>query len=90
MATISIDGKDYEIQNAVADIIESQRLCIVQLETQTEGLQALVRDYAGQIKQLKAENTRMKQRLESIECGECAKNIYDCNCLDIIALDEQV
>ena len=39
MAIISIDGKDYKIQNAVADIFEAQRVDIKQLEVHWEECQ---------------------------------------------------
>ena len=42
------------------------------------------------IGELEAENERLKRRAESIECAECGKNNYNCDCLDMIALDEQV
>ena len=33
---------------------------------------------------------RLKRRAESIECAECGKNNYNCDCPDMMALDEQV
>ena len=32
---------------------------------------------------------RLKRRAESIECAECGKNNYLCDCEDMVALDEQ-